>query len=141
MAKETRLWRLVEQWIDAQRFPPSQAKIAEAVGVKPTAFSQWKLGHTQPKPEHLRKLAEVTGIEYRLLLAAVNADTGYLRDEELPEGGQQGWVAPGSPEDTTTDAGGASVTSLANPYLQDQAAQSGRQSQAEFDDDHESEHP
>jgi transcriptional regulator with XRE-family HTH domain len=36
----------------------SSKDLAEAVGVSPTAVSDWETGKSQPKPEKLKKLAE-----------------------------------------------------------------------------------
>lgn len=82
---ETHVWRLIQQWRDRRDFPVSQASLAKAIGVRPTALSQWKLGQARPTPEHLRAIATLTGISYGDLLEALLRDMGYLRTESLQD--------------------------------------------------------
>jgi transcriptional regulator with XRE-family HTH domain len=80
--KTSELWAVVQEWLDAVPFPPSQSKLGEAVGVTRSAVSDWKSGASRPTPENLRKLSEILaptmGPEiYEVLLAAVVRDMGY----------------------------------------------------------------
>lgn len=78
----THLWKLIQEWLDSQMFPVSQAALAEKVGVTRSAMSQWKSGQARPRPEHLRSLASVTRMPYSHLLNAVLRDLGYTGTEE-----------------------------------------------------------
>ena len=85
MAEVTHLWRVIQEWLDGQRFPPSQSRLGESVGVARSAVSDWKLGKARPTPDHLRRLADLMepGLgpkTYDRLLRAMLADMGY----ELP---------------------------------------------------------
>src|SRR5690606_25544216 len=84
----THLWALIQEWLDAQFFRVTQAQLAEKLGVRRSALSQWKLGQTRPTPEHLRELQRVTRIDYDRLLDALVRDMGYL-DAEDGEGNAQ----------------------------------------------------
>lgn len=100
----TRLWALIQQWLDVQLFHVSQAQLANKLGVQRSAISQWKLGQSTPRPEHLRALAKLTGVPFVDLRTAVAEDLGYLeQDEEVmgnaqhpaPIGEVRGSVDPG----------------------------------------------
>lgn len=79
---ETHLWRLIQQWLDAQLFHVSQAQLAAKLGVTRSAVSQWKLGQARPSPEALRGLSELTKIPFDELRHAVMLDLGYTDTEE-----------------------------------------------------------
>ncbi len=79
----TRLWLLIEAWLDAQMFRPTQSQLAGKLGVTRSAVSQWKHGQARPTPENLRDLADLTRIPYVDLRTAVIEDLGYLLDEEV----------------------------------------------------------
>lgn len=76
----TQIWRLIEEWRDAQLFPVSQAALAEKIGISRSAISQWKNGQARPTPAKLRALSDTTRIPYENLLDALLADMGYLTD-------------------------------------------------------------
>lgn len=40
----------------------SQAKVAEAIGVKPASVAQWELGRSRPDPKNVRIVAELYGV-------------------------------------------------------------------------------
>jgi len=77
------MWALIQGWADAQRFPPTQAKLAEHLGISKSLASVWKQGGTLPRPEQLRRVSETTRIDYLELLTAALTDAGYLQREEL----------------------------------------------------------
>lgn len=112
----THLWAEIQDWMDHQLFRVSQAQLAERVGVERSAVSQWKLGQSRPKPEHLRELARLTGIPYDRLLLAVVRDMGYLDGED---GGER--VRSAS---MTTEAGVRTRSRTPDP--QPQAARAAR---------------
>lgn len=83
MAKEAPVWRIIQQWLDLQRFPPSQSKLGEAVGVSRSAVSDWKSGKTRPAPDTLKRLAALMAPTlgkdvYLELVMAVVEDMGYI---------------------------------------------------------------
>lgn len=101
MAEVTNLWRVIQAWLDELPFPPSQARIGEAVGVERSAVSDWKYGKTRPTPEHLSKLASLLEPQagpdvYGDLLLAMVKDMGF----EVPKGaGPIGLVRPADDKD------------------------------------------
>lgn len=88
----TRLWALIEGWLDVQMFRPSQAQLAKEIGVARNAVSKWKFGEARPTPENLRALSRVTGIPFRDLRTAVVEDLGYIDTQERD--GDDGNAAP-----------------------------------------------
>lgn len=89
MPEVSHLWRVVQEWLDQVQFPPSQSKLAQAIGVERSAVSDWKYGKSRPTPEHLDglvKLLEPTlgpPVRLRLVLALMH-DLGYVVDEQVP---------------------------------------------------------
>lgn len=83
------LWSLVEEWMDAMPYPPSQAKLAERIQVSASALTDWKYGDGFPNPEPLRRLAAEIGVPYERMLDAVLKDRGY-RDAEEPKRQERG---------------------------------------------------
>lgn len=81
----THVWRLVQEWIDGEQFPPTQAAIARYLHVQRSAVSQWKTGKASPSPENLRSLAAMTGLPYSRFLDALLRDQGYLRTETFDD--------------------------------------------------------
>lgn len=82
MAQVSEVWRVVQAWLDTQRFPPNQSKIAEHLGVQRSAVSDWKSGKTRPTPEHVRAMARMmeSGLGpdvHDLLVRAIIRDMGY----------------------------------------------------------------
>lgn len=109
----THLWTLIQEWLDAQFFRVTQAQLADKLGVRRSALSQWKLGQARPTPENLRELHRVTRIDYSRLLEALVRDMGYLDAEEVvgnakhpaPMTGAEGTSATG--ESTAAGPAGA----------------------------------
>lgn len=77
----THLWSVLQGWFDAQFFRVTQAQLADRIGVQRSALSQWKNGQARPTPTNLRKIAEVTGLDYDDLLDALMTDMGYRTRE------------------------------------------------------------
>lgn len=77
------LWAIVQQWLDAMPYPPSQRKLAARLDVSPSIVTDWKYGDGLPMPEHLRRLAEEVGVPYERVLNAALIDRGY-RTPEAP---------------------------------------------------------
>jgi len=76
-AETTRLWKLIQRWLDTQFFSVSQAQLADKVGVSRNAVSKWKFGEARPTPENLRAISQITGIAFHDLRIAVVEDLGY----------------------------------------------------------------
>lgn len=77
---ETHVWQLLDAWRSRQPVKSSQASLARAIGVAPTALSQWKHGQAYPSPANLRKVHALTGIPWDELTAALLRDQGYVRE-------------------------------------------------------------
>lgn len=96
MAKVTNLWRVVQHWLDQQRFPPNQSALAKAIGVQRSAVSDWKTGKARPSPENMLKLAQLMEptegpLAYTALVMAMTTDMGFGKwtiglEKQLPEG-------------------------------------------------------
>jgi transcriptional regulator with XRE-family HTH domain len=91
MSEVSHVWRIVQEWRDLQRFPPSQSRLAAAVGVSRSAVSDWKSGKTRPTPDNIDRLAQLMeptlGKDVQLRLAvAVICDMGYIVDTQYEDG-------------------------------------------------------
>lgn len=75
-----RLWELIQAWMDAMPYPPSQRRLAARLNVSPTTISDWKYGTGFPAPSKLRDLAAEIGVPYEVVLDAVLRDRGYRED-------------------------------------------------------------
>lgn len=78
------LWAIIEEWMDSIPYPPSQAKLAERIGVSRSAVTDWKYGDGFPAPELLHALAAEMGVPYERVLDAVLRDRGYRVEPERP---------------------------------------------------------
>lgn len=90
----SQLGRLIQEHIDAQKYPPSRTQIATQVGVTKQTVAKWVDGTAGlPKPENLRRLSQVLEVPYQRVLDAALVDAGYYPQppEESPDG------APTSP--------------------------------------------
>lgn len=81
------VWALIQEWMDAMPYPPSQRKLAQRLDVSPTTVSDWKYGDAFPDPQHMRRLAAELGVPYERVLDAFLKDHDY-REGELPKGGE-----------------------------------------------------
>lgn len=73
--------RLIDAYFGKQKFPPTLAWVAREVGVAKSTVSHWHRGDTSPRPEHLRRLAQVLEMPYSRLVDAVVVDQGYYTKE------------------------------------------------------------
>jgi uncharacterized protein YjcR len=71
------VWALIQQWMDAIPYPPSQAKLAGRVGVSPSTMSDWKYREGWPSPENMQALAAELGVPHERVLHAFLVDHGY----------------------------------------------------------------
>lgn len=102
MSEVTHLWRVIQEWLDAQRFPPSQSRLGESMGVTRSTISDWKLGNAKPTPEHLHRLADLLAptlgpMVYNRLLEALLTDMGYTRERASGERAGQAYIPGASP--------------------------------------------
>lgn len=74
------LWAIVQEWMDSIPYPPSQRKLANRLGVSPSAVTDWKYGDGFPEPAALKRLATEIGVPYERVLDAVLRDRGYRED-------------------------------------------------------------
>ena len=79
---EGRLWAIIQQYIDSREYPPSESRVAERIGIGRSTLHNWKAGNVKmPRVEHLRALAELTGIDYEDVLTAAYRDAGALDEK------------------------------------------------------------
>lgn len=91
----TRLWALIDNWLNTQMFPPSQNQLAQKIGVARNAVSKWKYGQARPTPQNLHKLADITNIPFITLRTALVEDLGYTT--EPPQQDPQPGTSPEKP--------------------------------------------
>lgn len=82
----THVYDVLQQWIDRQQIPPTQAQMARLLGVSRGTITNWKT-ETVPKPAQIDTIVERTGIPKQELLTAVLRDQGYLRVDTWDGGG------------------------------------------------------
>jgi transcriptional regulator with XRE-family HTH domain len=71
------LWALIEQWLDAMSYPPSQARLAERLKISDSTMSEWKYGRSFPSAERVKRLADELGVHPDRVIDAVLIDRGY----------------------------------------------------------------
>lgn len=71
------LWAIIQQWMDAMPYPPSQRQLAKRLGVSSSVLSDWKYGEGFPSPARLERLAAEMRVPYERVLNAVLIDRGY----------------------------------------------------------------
>lgn len=73
------LGTLITEYMDGQRYRPTNADIAREVGVSRGTIGNWIVGTSRlPEADHLRQLARLIGQPYPRVLDAALADAGYL---------------------------------------------------------------
>ena len=78
MSEQTgHLWAVIQEWLDAQVYKPSQRRLADRIGVGHSTITDWKYARTQPSPGDLRALAQEIGVPYERVLNAALVDSGY----------------------------------------------------------------
>lgn len=81
------LWQLIQEWMDAIAYPPSQRRLANRLEVSASALTDWKYGRGFPAPDTLRRLAAEIGVPYERVLDAVLRDRGYREPEPHADAG------------------------------------------------------
>jgi transcriptional regulator with XRE-family HTH domain len=77
------LQALIDAYLAAEERSPSW--LAAKMGTTSSTLSSWKQRGSRPSPPKLRALSAATGIAHAALVAASDADVGYLTDAELAE--------------------------------------------------------
>lgn len=85
-----RLFDLVEAYRSRYApHEPSYSRIAERVGVSRQTLLNWRTPKELLDKQYLRALAQVTGVPYERVLAALLEDIGYLHEEQTPTSKQR----------------------------------------------------
>jgi transcriptional regulator with XRE-family HTH domain len=71
------LWAIIQEWMDAMPYPPSQRDLAKRLEISSSVLSDWKYGEGFPSPERLVRLALEIRVPYERVLDAVLIDRGY----------------------------------------------------------------
>lgn len=71
------LWAVIQEWLDAQPYAPSQRKLAGRIGVGHSTITDWKYARTLPAVDDLKALAEELRVPYERVLDAALIDHGY----------------------------------------------------------------
>jgi transcriptional regulator with XRE-family HTH domain len=74
-----RLYDIIQNYIDHERYPPSVRQLAVEFGVSPTTVRNWRNIKDLPKAEHLEAVARVTGVPLDDVFNAAAIDAGYRR--------------------------------------------------------------
>lgn len=81
MTKRTgHVWVLIQDWLDSIKYPPSQNRLAETLGVSGSSLSDYKYATHMPPPYFVVLLSEEIGVPYEKVLDAVLHDHGYRGD-------------------------------------------------------------
>lgn len=80
-----KLFDIIQAHMDLQPYGASQSAVAKALGVSRTTIGNWRNPRELVAREHLRKIAEVTGTPYPVVLNALLYDIGYLRETDRPD--------------------------------------------------------
>ena len=78
------LWQVIQAWIDAQPYPPSQRRLAKAIGVSHGLITEWKYARAFAGPEALERLAREMRVPYEVVLDAALRDAGYRTPDHSP---------------------------------------------------------
>jgi transcriptional regulator with XRE-family HTH domain len=73
-----RLYDLIQEHIDSQRYEVREAQVARELGVTQTTLSNWREPKGMVKKEHLEAIARVTQNPYRVVRDAWLEDVGLL---------------------------------------------------------------
>ena len=73
-----RLYDLIQEHIDAQRYPPTESQLAKELKVTQTTLSNWRNPKGLIKKEHLESIARVTRNPYRVVRDAWLEDVDML---------------------------------------------------------------
>lgn len=71
------VWALVQEWLDAMPYPPSQRRLASRLQVSPSTITDWKFGESFPDADRIEALANELGLPYERVLDAFLKDHKY----------------------------------------------------------------
>lgn len=77
-----RLYELIQEHLDNQRYPPTERQLAKELGVSQTTLSNWRTPKGMIRKEHLVAIAKVTQNPYRVVRDAWLEDVGLLHRGE-----------------------------------------------------------
>jgi len=72
----------------------SSAALARKIGIPSQTVNTWKIRGSRPVPDTLRKLATAIDVDYAILLAAIEADSGYITNDDLDAVLDSKWISP-----------------------------------------------
>lgn len=75
-----KLWDIVQDHIDGEAYPPSEAQVSRRLGMKsPSTLNNWKRGSITelPKRDYLWAVVDLTGASIQRVLDAALTDAGY----------------------------------------------------------------
>ena len=81
MSEPGHLWAVIQKWMDAMPYPPSQRQLAKAIGVSHGLITEWKYARAFAGPEALERLAKEMRVPYEVVLDAALRDAGYRTPE------------------------------------------------------------
>lgn len=73
------LWAVIQEWIDAHPYPPTQRQLAKRIGVSHGIITEWKYARSFASPQSLERLAAEMRVPYERVLDAALHDAGYRR--------------------------------------------------------------
>lgn len=79
------LWAVIQEWLDAQPYPPSQRKLAARIDVGHSTITDWKYARTLPAVDDLKALAVELAVPYERVLNAALIDHGYRDAPNTPD--------------------------------------------------------
>ena len=75
-----KLYKMIQEHIDAQPYRVSERQIAQALGVSQTSLSNWREPKSLIEKKHLLAIAHLTRNPYSRVLDALLEDIGYLHE-------------------------------------------------------------
>lgn len=73
-----RLYDLIQEYVDRQKYPPSERQLAKEIGVTQTTLKNWRTPKGMISKAHLESIAKVTGNPYATVRNAWLEDVGLL---------------------------------------------------------------
>lgn len=77
-----KFYDLIQQHIDQQPYPTSEAAVARRLGVTQTTLANWRTPRKLVAKEHVVAVATLAGVRYSQALDALLEDIGYLTENQ-----------------------------------------------------------